>query len=210
MWRNLECLNCGKHFRRELTNKQILIRNKGKFCSTACFFEAYTKKPKKNAGICVKCGKPWNRGYIGRRFCSRKCMSRYGGGRYIDSKGYVRVIVAGKDYKEHRIVMQQHLGRPLLRSEEIHHKNGLKHDNRLCNLELLTKEEHGKITASNLRTIWRKFHLYIKLHPEFIDILNEMEEGDDSVLSIPLLVTSPFPLDHESEAGHSETGLTSH
>jgi hypothetical protein len=137
-------------------------------------------------------------------------MSRYGGGRYIDSKGYVRVIVAGKDYKEHRIVMQQHLGRPLLRSEEIHHKNGLKHDNRLCNLELLTKEEHGKITASNLRTIWRKFHLYIKLHPEFIDILNEMEEGDDSVLSIPLLVTSPFPLDHESEAGHSETGLTSH
>ena len=61
-----------------------------------------------------------------------------GSGGYINAKGY-RVLSGGQGL-EHRAVMSQMLGRPLLRTAEIrervHHKNGVRHDNRPENLEL--------------------------------------------------------------------------
>lgn len=69
--------------------------------------------------------------------CPAHSPHRVPGDRWVERDGYVMVrLENGRAIGEHRLVMQEHLGRPLVAGETVHHANGDRADNRLENLEL--------------------------------------------------------------------------
>lgn len=115
------CVVCGKSF------KQKRINNT-KYCSGYCKRLGVARAHK---GLCIY-GPPKKRQGLG----------------YITYQGYKMVSANHPNAKsrstktgkgqilEHVLIMSNYLGRPLNKNETVHHKNGIRNDNRPENLEL--------------------------------------------------------------------------
>lgn len=65
---------------------------------------------------------------------------------FVNTNGYIYEYVDGKrqGQLQHRLVMERVLGRPLAADETVHHRNGIRTDNRPENLELwVSWQPHG-------------------------------------------------------------------
>lgn len=64
------------------------------------------------------------------------------GYRIVSAKGHPNAWASGQ-ILEHTLVMSTYLGRPLIKGESVHHKNGRRADNRIENLELWVSRTGG-------------------------------------------------------------------
>lgn len=113
-----------------------------RFCSRPCFHQARRQRITIH---CAWCKKPFavvpKRAKTA-RYCSRSCMTLGCRKRQIIG-GYVYVWDRdGKKVSEHRLIAEQMIGRPILPTEHVHHKNEQRGDNRPDNLDVLTKSAH--------------------------------------------------------------------
>lgn len=112
-----------------------------------------------------------------------KEAANWRGGKQHTSAGYM--YISAKDHPhanhqgyvlEHRLVMEKYLGRYLDPIEAVHHKNGIKTDNRIENLQLM------KDAGANIKEHFRSSHDNIHLR-RFIQNKGLWEEYEKSLLA---------------------------
>ena len=83
-----------------------------------------------------------------------ECLS-WRGGKKKHSDGYLQVMVKGHPFAdqfgyvlEHRLIKEREIGRYLLPTEDVHHDNEVRDDNRAENLILLSHSKHVALHAA--------------------------------------------------------------
>lgn len=171
-----QCEWCGKDILKKLSYS-YRYWEKRRFCSHSC-------AQKSRYGLillkkCECCGKTIQHknglshsNYKKRKYCSKSCagkhnksgnkfnpreMHRNWGGGFTKSNGYIKVLVGNGTYRSlHVVLVEEFLGRSLGKNECVHHCNGNKRDNRLENLELMTRSEHSRLHCTLLSDESRK------------------------------------------------------
>jgi len=147
------CEFCGAEFTPSPPKPGRHKRYVQRYCSAECRAEVKGRR-QYAPRTCEECGcefpprppQEHNGVKYPQKFCTFTCRKAYWDHtavrRYVNKKtGYVIVAVqdpngdAGR-VPEHKWVMERHLGRELRPGEEVHHKNTIKSDNDLANLEL--------------------------------------------------------------------------
>lgn len=141
-----KCLECGNIFNSRTDRNNL-------FCSKKCasIYNGKSRIKERYTHVCYICGKTYYNLKEYSKYCSIKCMGlnqagennpMWKSGRIIH-KGYSYILNNNYKYStEHRKIYEDFIGRPLLKDEVVHHINENKLDNRLENLQLMTKGEH--------------------------------------------------------------------
>ncbi len=154
----VNCIVCDRELATTAKRQQD---GRGKYCSRKCLHISQ-RKPK--VITCIVCGTTktiTSRQYANRKglFCSYACRGIYmsgsnhamwKGGVYVKKDtGYVMEYdpARRKHVRQHRLVMERHLGRELLPNEIPHHRNEQKGDNLIGNLLLMTSKKHKSMHA---------------------------------------------------------------
>lgn len=139
------CTSDGYRALSELQVGDSIVTNGEAVCKNCGATEGIIMRPQsKFAGYCRTC-----------MYKLRRNPKHANYAEHTDSDGYV--LCRGDDIPDwhgftwqryiykHRLVMETHLGRALRKDEIVHHKNGIRDDNRLENLELTNVHEHHRI-----------------------------------------------------------------
>ena len=149
------CEVCGKEF-----NARIEKSGTQRFCSKQCFYNKQDIKVEVKCFTCEKIIKkyPSHFNRASKHFCSVECSNNNPEfkKKYKDKEGYMLIKAPNHQHsnsrgyvREHRLVMEKFLGRILIpHNELVHHKNGIKDDNCIDNLELVLQNPHsGKVNC---------------------------------------------------------------
>ena len=127
-----QCLVCGKDFK---TYPSKILLGRGKYCSKECCLSITN----------INNSKKRHQFKLGERHKWQKHIS-------VNWAGYIEIYSPNHPFrtkrgyvKEHRLIMEEKIGRHLTKDEDVHHINGNKKDNNIENLELIMHSEHTRI-----------------------------------------------------------------